>query len=315
MIRGGSGEMARALTEAVHAAGGRTAARSQIASIDVRNGRATGVTTTDGRQVRARSFVASSVPAPMTLLDLVGREHLDPGLTSALEGYEWLEEALFGVHLALEDRPRFRAETSAPDMPRALNLALGYESSDDLVRDMQAVQERRLPDVSAMHASIPTVNDPSQAPEGRHTTFGWQFVASTFPDGKEAWNAADSEAQARAMVESYERYAPGLAERTLAVHPHSPADTEAAVPSMRRGDRHHGSFHPANWEGARPHPELSGYRTPIEGLYLCGSSQHPGGSFTGQPGYNAAGVIADDHGYEVWWDRPDARATLRSLAE
>lgn len=315
MIRGGSGEMARALTEAVYAAGGRTAFHSKVASIDVRNGRAFGITTTDGRRVRARRFVASSVPAPMTLTELVGREHLDESLADQLDDYRWLEEALFGVHLAMDERPRFAAEEVAPDVPRALNLALGYESSDDLVRDMHAVRQRRLPEVSAMHASIPTVNDPSQAPAGMHTTFGWQFVASTFPDGTEAWSNDDRDAQMDAMLAGYERYAPGLTDHILAVQPHSPADTQMLVPSMPRGDRHHGSFHPDNWGAARPQADLAQYRTPIQDLYLCGSSQHPGGSFTGQPGYNAAGVIAEDQDLDIWWQRPDARQVLRALGD
>jgi phytoene dehydrogenase-like protein len=313
MIAGGSAEMVRALASAVYAAGGSLATRSHVASIDVRDGRATGVTTTDGRHVRARHFVASSIPAPMTLLDLVGRTHLDPGQARSLEGYRWLEEALFGIHLALDQRPSFTAERVEPDVPRALNLALGYESSDDLVRDMDALREQRLPDVSALHASVPTVNDPSQAPEGMHTTFGWQFVASSFPDGAERWQEPDRQAQAKAMLAGYATYAPGLEDRVLAMSPHSPTDTERLVPSMPAGDRHHGSFHPDNWESNRPDPALSGYRTPIAGLYLCGSSSHPGGSFTGIPGFNAAGVIADDLRWSVWWDRPDARKVLDEL--
>lgn len=313
MIRGGSAEMARSLAAAVYAAGGRAASRSEVASVDVRNGRAVGITTSDGRKVRARSFVASSVPAPITLLELVGREHLDPGLAEALEGYHWLEEALFGIHLALDERPRFTAEGTHPEVPRALNLALGYESSDDLVRDMEAIRERRIPEVSALHSSIPTVNDPSQAPADMHTTFGWQFVPSTLPGGGERWEPSDRETHTETMIDGYERYAPDIRDHILAAAPHSPSDTEALVPSMRRGDRHHGSFHPENWEASRPHEALSDYRTPIDGLYLCGSSQHPGGSFTGNPGYNAAGVIADDLGLDVWWNRPDARAVLREL--
>ncbi len=313
MIAGGSGEMARALGAAVYAAGGLLATRARVASIDISSGRAVGVTTDDGRHVKARHFVSSGIPAPMTLLDLVGREHLDASLVAAMEGYEWLEEALFGIHLALADRPRFAAEDAEPDVPRALNLALGYESSQDLERDMRAVRERRLPDISALHASIPTVNDPTQAPAGMHTTFGWQFVAATFPDGREAWRAGDRQAQAEAMLAGYATYAPGLAEQVLAMAPHSPADTAMTVPSMPRGDRHHGSFHPDNWETARPHVSLSGYRTPIDGLYLCGSSSHPGGSFTGTPGFNAAGAIADDLGWDVWWERRDARQVLDEL--
>ena len=82
---------------------------------------------------------------------------------------------------------------------------------------------------------------------------------------------------------------------------------------MRGGDRHHGSFHPDNWQWNRPTAQMPGYRTPIEGLYLCGASQHPGGSFHGQPGYNAAGVIAEDLGLERWWRPVDAREALAGL--
>ncbi|MQA17812.1 MAG: hypothetical protein GEV09_28265 [Pseudonocardiaceae bacterium] len=118
---------------------------------------------------------------------------------------------------------------------------------------------------------------------------------------------------AETMVTGYERYAPHLADDALAVVAHSPTDTQDLVPSMVRGDRHHGSYHPANWAAGRPHADLSGYRTPIDGLYLCGSSQHPGGSFTGSPGFNAAGVITEDLGLDAWWERLDARATLEAL--
>jgi phytoene dehydrogenase-like protein len=308
LIEGGSAEMTRALAAAVYAAGGLAATRAPVAAIDVQGGRARGVTLRDGRQVRARRFVASSVPAPITLPELVGRSHLDPALVTALEGYRWLEEGLFGVHLALRERPRFTAEATAPDLPRAFNLALGYESSDDLVRDMRALQGRELPPRAALHASVPTLHDPSQAPDGFHTTFGWQFVPRSSDWGEQA-----DRRQLEDMLGTYARYAPNVQDVTLGVTTHSPADTGRLVPSMPRGDRHHGSYHPDNWAANRPHQELSGYRTPVDGLYLCGSSQHPGGSFTGSPGFNAAGVIADDLGVAAWWQRPDAREVLAAL--
>lgn len=313
MIAGGSAEMTRALTAALYAAGGRVATGSPVASIDVAGGRARGVTTEDGRRVRARRFVASSVPAPLTLLELVDAAHLDSGLADHLRSYRWLEEALFGVHLAMSRRPRFAAEDRCPDLPRALNLVLGYESSADLVADMEAVRARRMPDSPALHASIPTANDPGQAPPGGHTTFGWQFVPSELADGSHTWADGAREAHAAAMVESYARYAPDLPDCVLAAEAHSPADTAALLPSMPYGDRHHGSYHPDNWGANRPHPDLAGYATPVDGLYLCGSSQHPGGSFTGTPGFNAAGVIACDLGIDPWWKRPDVRAVLRGL--
>lgn len=314
MIGGGSARMAEAIAAALHAAGGQTATNSRVAAIDVRDGRAVGVTTEDGRSVRARRFVCSGIPAPQTLLDLVESSAVDASLQQELRDYSWLEEGLFGIHLALERRPRFTAEDRRPDVPHALNLALGYESSDDLVRDMTAIRQRRLSDEVGLHASLPTVHDPTQAPAGCHTTFGWEFTASREPDGSDRiWDAAAAADHADAAVQAYARYAPDLPDCILALGVHSPTDTGRMLTSMPRGDRHHGSYHPGNTGSSRPHAALSGYRTPIERLYLCGASQHPGGSFTGTPGHNAAGVIADDLGLEPWWQRPNPHQLLEAL--
>jgi phytoene dehydrogenase-like protein len=312
LVEGGTYEVAKAIAMAVLDAGGTIMADARVGSIDVTNGRATGVTLVDGRRIASRSFVVSSAPAPMTMLELVGGEHLDPGLRDDLAGYRWLEEALFGVHWALAERPVFTSEAYNPDVPRALNLALGYESSDDIVAHMNAVRAVENTPDGPIHVSIPTVHDPTQAPAGRHTSFGWHFVPGPPTRGK--WDDAAVEDRVDAIVGSYRTYAPNLEAATMAIASHSPDATERRVISMRSGDRHHGSFHPDNWGINRPTAAMPGYRTPIEGLYLCGASQHPGGSFHGQPGYNAAGVVASDLGIDPWWSPTDAREALRSLA-
>ncbi|MBK5268420.1 MAG: NAD(P)/FAD-dependent oxidoreductase [Acidimicrobiia bacterium] len=312
LIEGGTFEVARAIAAAAIDAGVTVVTDARVGSIDVSNGRATGVTLIDGRSVKARKFVASATPAPITMLELVGGEHLDPSLRADLAGYRWLEEALFGVHWAMSDRPVFKAEKLHPNMPHALNLALGYESSDDLVAHMMAIRaEENTPD-GPIHVSIPTVHDPSQAPASHHTTFGWHFVPGPPMRGK--WGSAAIQDRLTAIATTYRKYAPNLDDVTLALTTHSPDATEARVISMRGGDRHHGSFHPDNWLFNRPTPAMPGYRTPIDGLYLCGPSQHPGGSFHGQPGYNAAGVIADDLDLDIWWHRTDPKQALTELA-
>lgn len=115
------------------------------------------------------------------------------------------------------------------------------------------------------------------------------------------------------MVGTYRKYAPGLEVDTLALASHSPDATEARIPSMRGGDRHHGSFHPSNWGYARPTEHMPGYRTPVDGLYLCGASQHPGGSFHGQPGFNAAGTVAEDLGVTPWWKKSNPLDVLAAI--
>ncbi len=311
LIEGGTFEVARAIAAAAIDAGATVMTNARVASIDVSNGRAAGVTLEDGRSLRAGKFVVSAVPAPITMLELVGGEHLDPSLRDDLAGYRWLEEALFGVHWALADRPRFTAEEHFPDVPHALNLALGYESSDDLVAHMEAIRKDEHTSDGPIHASIPTVHDPSQAPAGAHTTFGWHFVPG--PPMRGAWDEAANRNRLDAIVDTYRTYAPNLDDVTLAVTTHSPDATEARISAMRGGDRHHGSFHPDNWLYNRPTAQMPGYHTPVDGLYLCGPSQHPGGSFHGQPGYNAARVVARDVGVEPWWQSRDPYEALESL--
>ncbi len=311
LIEGGTYEVARAIAAAAIDAGVTVITNARVGSIDVSNGRTTGVTLVDGRSISSTKFVASATPAPITMLELVGSEHLDQSLRDDLANYRWLEEALFGVHWALSGRPIFTAEKHQPELPRALNLALGYETSDDLVAHMAAIRAAENTTDGPIHASIPTVHDPSQAPANHHTTFGWHFVPGPPMRGK--WATAANQDRLDAILGTYRKYAPNIDDVTMAVTTHSPDATEQRIISMRGGDRHHGSFHPDNWLFNRPTPAMPGYRTPIDGLYLCGPSQHPGGSFHGQPGYNAAGEIAADLGIDPWWRPTDPHKILNQL--
>lgn len=311
IVKGGTYEVAKAIAAAVTDNGGTILTDSRVEAINVTNGRATGVTLSDGRSIDGAKFVVSGAPSPITMTELVGREHLDPSLHAELADYRWLEEALFGVHWALDERPVFTSEAYNPDVPRALNLALGYESSQDIEAHMHLVRDAAHTPDGPLHASVPTMHDPTQAPDGKHTTFGWHFVPG--PQTRGTWDEAAVQERADALVRTYTHYAPNIQGATTETSSHSPDATERRIISMRGGDRHHGSFHPSNWGIHRPSANMPGYATPIEGLYLCGASQHPGGSFHGQPGYNAAGVVADDLGLEKWWNPADIRSVLKSL--
>jgi phytoene dehydrogenase-like protein len=168
------------------------------------------------------------------------------------------------------------------------------------------VEEVRSGKVGAfrVQTSIPSIHDPSQAPEGHHVAFGWKVVPPGLSD--------DGQLTER-LVAAYGDYAPNLPEDVLASVGYAPADIDATLKSMPNGDHLHGSFHPDNYGYNRPHPTLSGFRTPIEGLYLCGSSQHPGGGFSGAPGYIAAGVIAEDLEVDAWWTPTTAEEILTGL--
>ena len=103
-------------------------------------------------------------------------------------------------------------------------------------------------------------------------------------------------------METWSGYAANLGgQAVLGRRLFTPRDIERHNLNMPRGSVRGGAYHPDQLGVNRPHPALSGYRTPAPGLYLCGSSAASGGGVNGAPGYNAAGVIARDLGLEQWW--------------
>jgi phytoene dehydrogenase-like protein len=82
---------------------------------------------------------------------------------------------------------------------------------------------------------------------------------------------------------------------------------------MREGDLLVGAFSNGQIGFDRPFPGAGNYRTHLQGLYLCGSSSHPGGNITGLPGYNAAQVILSDLGIKADWVPPPIANRLAAL--
>ena len=310
MIVGGSNEAPRALAARLFEYGGMVATRAKIARILVENNKAVGVETEDGRVVRAREFVLSNVPAAMTLTRMVEAQHVDSDVRAAMHKYHWNEEGLFGVHLALNGAICYGNSQPEDDINNSLNYCLGYETSDDFVRDMEWIRSNTLPTVGALHAASSTVFDPSQAPPGHGVAFAWQFAPNRTNGGVQIWNDALDREFGQMMIDSWAEYAPKIKEQIIGVGTHSLLNTVQYNPAMWLGDRHLGSYHPDNFDSKRPHPSLSNYRSPIDGLYHCGSDTYPGGSFTGQPGYNAATTIAQDLDIDIWWTPSDPRDVL-----
>ena len=110
------------------------------------------------------------------------------------------------------------------------------------------------------------------------------------------------------MLALWGRFAPNLADEgtILDAFTRSPLDTERSLPNMCRGDLLVGSLSDGQVGYHRPFLAAGQYRTPVDGLYLCGGSTHPGGNITGLCGYNAAAVLAADLGLNLWWDPPQA---------
>ena len=306
---GGSRELARAIELCIYHYGGDVLVNQAPRRIVVEGGAAVGVEFQDGSFIRARRFVASSLNPIQTLLELVGAGHLPAGLAPRVERYRFsVVGPLFGVHLALHEPPAYRAADFDPDAGRAFMSVLGLDRPEQIDALYGRLGAGLLPEQIWMNGAVPTLHDPSQAPPGKHTAFVWQKVPYDLAEGGTArWDALEAEHLATVLAR-WRQYAPNLTDDAILNRfAFTPLDTERHFPNMARGDLNVGWFDPEQIGFGRPLPELSQYRTPVKGLYLCGASTHPGGNVTGFPGYNAAGVIARDLDLEPWWPNRDVR--------
>ncbi len=300
MSRGGTAALARALKEVVRASGGEVRLSTEPKRIIVEHGRAVGVETGAGEAIRARRFVASSLNPHQTFLDLLDPALVPREVCDRVESFEYnLLAPLFALNLNLREPPIYTAAAERPELAQAFMVIMGLDHVDqfhDIIRHHGA---GTIPP-TVMWGACPTLFDPTQAPAGRHTAFMWEKLPYRLYGDPANWDGA-RDAHGREMLALWERHAPNLADAVIDSFTRSPLDIERSLPNMREGDLLVGAFTSGQIGYHRPFPGAGTYRAHLPGLYLCGSSSHPGGNITGLPGYNAAQVILADLGIVADW--------------
>jgi phytoene dehydrogenase-like protein len=162
LCQGGSFNLARGLMESFIAAGGSYQPQVRIDKIVIENGKATGIALDDGRTVRARQFVASTLDVHQTFETLVGRAQLPAAFLNKLDNFQYTAWSLFGLHLALNESPRFAAEKIDPNINRAMKWSIGAETMEDLFSAHQDVQAGRVPKL------VQFGSDPGSAGQAHH---------------------------------------------------------------------------------------------------------------------------------------------------
>lgn len=300
---GGSHRLAHVLWRDLAQHGGVLVSDAEVARIAVEDGRAVGVVLADGTEITARRLVASTVDVEQTFLRMLPEDAVAGELLTSVEHdvahQPW---SLFSVHLALREPPRYEAAAFDPDVDRAWVVNLGYGSAEDLDDDWRAVRAGALPGRCRPNAAVNTLFDPTDAPPGHYTGLLRQIAPYALADGgPAAWDGL-ARWYGQRCIDAWRRFAPNLgADAVLDWAPYTPADIPRKIPNMVRGDWMMGEVSLANMLDRRPLPELAQYRTPVDGLYLAGSTQHPHGFITFAPAYNALQVIADDLGLQAWW--------------
>ncbi|GII92914.1 phytoene desaturase family protein [Sinosporangium siamense] len=299
---GGSYSLARALKHDVYAHGGHIMEQTTPRRILIEAGRAVGVELEDGSVIRARRFVASSLNPHQTFLQLLGDDSTAE-LTTKTNDFKYQKVGqIFGVNVSLKDAPDYTAAETNPDINQARLTFLGLEDPAAVLRLYDNADRGVVSDEVMLIGGCPTVHDPSQAPPGHHAAYMWQKTPYALGGDASNWDSY-KDRQLQIVLDFWRSYAPNLGgANLLGAFAGSPLDTERRFPSMQRGDLYHGWFGPGQRGVDRPFPGMRGHAVPgIEGLYLAGSSAHPGGNITGFPGYLAAAQIAEDTHAPRWW--------------
>ncbi len=305
LCKGGSFNLARGLMETFIAAGGRYQPQVAIDKIVIEGGKATGIQLADGKTVRARQFVASTLDVHQTFEQLIGREQMPQDFLQKLDGFKYTSWSLFGLHLALNEAPHLTASAFDPNVNRALKWSLGAETMEDLFSAFADVNAGRPPKLIQFGSGPLSVIDPSQAPPGKHTTYCWHVMPYEPQLGTQSYEHFKEEF-AEKIIETYARYAPNISGKNiLKKYVYTGREYVQVMVNMRGGDIFMGAFN-----AEQVMYNHFGYRTPISGLYMAGSAAHPGGAISGGSGYISAGIIAQDIGAKLWWKPWDAAEML-----
>ena len=287
---GGMGAITQAMAKAAESVGVTVRTDAAVEQVMVENAKANGVRLENGEVLRAGMTVANVDPK-LLFTSLTSAADLPPSFRKRMEGYA-CGSATFRMNVALSELPDFSClpgETAGDHHKSGIIIGPSVEYLDRAYLDARQSGWSKSPVIEML---IPSTIDDTLAPPGQHVaSLFCQHFAPELPNGR-SWDEARKDA-AETIIDTVTRFAPNFKGSIIARQIHSPLDLERKF-GLTGGDIFHGRLSLDQMFSARPALGYADYRTPIKGLYLCGSGAHPGGGVTGAPGHNAAREILRD---------------------
>jgi phytoene dehydrogenase-like protein len=293
-VRGGMGGITSALASAASSHGATIRTGAPVARILVDDGYARGVVLESGEEVRARAVV-SAVDPRTTFVELLEPHELPPTFRRAVENRRF-DGVAMKMHLALDRLPAIKGFDGngagpGPQHHATLLIAPSLDYLEDAYADARAGRPSRSPHIEC---TLPSVLDPSVAPEGKHLMGIYlQYTPYSLGDGA-TWDEL-KEPYGDRVLECMEEYMPGITDSVVERCVLSPVDLERRL-GLTGGDLYHGAMTLEQLFFARSARGRSSHHTPVDGLYACGSGTHPGGGVFGVPGRNGAEVVLQELG-------------------
>jgi len=287
-VIGGMGAISAALAGAGKKRGVEIRTSASVARINVRNARAQGVILEDGTEINSRVVLSNADPK-RTFLGLLDARDLPEEFREKIRGIK-MAGPCAKVNLVLSEEPQFTA-TAPGAPPEQRTLYTLVRSLEFAERCYDGAKFGQIPEELWVDCVVASNVDETLAPKGRHImTCFVQYVPYRLANG--TWDQ-NRDVLASRVVKKIAEFAPNVPRSILATHVLTPLDLERTY-GLTEGNIFHGDLNLEQLFFMRPVPGWAQYRTPIDGLYLCGAGAHPGGGVTGAPGHNAAKQVIRD---------------------
>ena len=282
--RGGAGMLSQAMASRARSGGAVIEASQPVSEVVVQGGRAVGIRTAGGREVRARRAVLADVDAPRLFTDLVGLQHLPQRLRQDLKRFEW-DLPTVKVNWLVQGGIPWRAREARS----AGTVHIGTDMNG-LSRWSSDLSFGRLPEQVFALLGQMTTADPTRSVAGTESAWAYTHL----PRGHHS--DGDADAVVARLEETLEQFAPGFGAQVSQRMVQRPGDLESADANLHHGAINGGTAQLHQQLVFRPATGLGRPETVIEDLYLAGASTHPGGGVHGACGWIAARAALGEHG-------------------
>ena len=287
-VRGGMGAISDALARSAESRGATVRTNASVRSIDVRGGRAVGVTLEDGEHIDAPLVVSGAHPRT-TILDLAGAEHFPEDVVRDMRRFKSRGGSV-KVNCILREPPRYERATPE-ERERLLRTGVALcPSIDYLERAWQDAVRGEPATGPYVEIEVPTSIDPTLTDDG--TTVMTLFTQYG-PYREEDWPEGAREAYGERCLDIVAEHAPNVRDALIHHEVLAPPDLER-IYGLADGSIFQGEQGLDQMGFMRPSPRLARYATPVRGLYLCGAGMHPGGGVMAACGHNAAMRVLRD---------------------
>jgi phytoene dehydrogenase-like protein len=287
-VIGGMGAITQAMADSARAFGAEIRTGAAVTRIETDNGRVRGVVLDDGAQLEA-DIVLSNADPKRTFLGLVADGALPADFVRAVRGIR-MDGPCAKVNMVLGEEPSLAAMPAGFDRPQRSLFTL-VPTLEFAQRCCDLAKRGELPEELWVDCVVASNADETLAPPGKHVmTCFVQYVPYRLREG--SWDEWRDEL-GRRVLRKIGEYAPNVPSSVEALQVLTPLDLERTY-GLTEGNIFHGDLSLEQLFFMRPVPGWARYRTPVDGLYLCGAGAHPGGGVTGAPGRNAARQVLRD---------------------